>query len=82
MPITALFISSKSGNNQDCCQQVNGKHLVDEDTRVEPCSGILFSNERKQAQHTTHKSIFSAFCSVEAARPKSLILHNSIYMTF
>ena len=45
MPITALFISSKSGNNQDCFQEVNGKHLVDEDTRVEP--GILFRNERE-----------------------------------
>ena len=80
MPITALFISSKSGNNQDCFQEVNGKHLVDEDTRVEPV--ILFRNEREKAQHTAHKSIFNAFCSVEAARPKSLILHYSIYMTF
>lgn len=79
MPITALFISSKSGNNQDCFQQLNGEHLVDKDTRVEPCSGILFSNGREQAQHTAHEPIFNAFCSGEAARPRSLIAHNSIY---
>ena len=81
MPITALFLSSKSGNNQGCFQQVDGEHLVDKDPRAEPRGGILFSNESEQAPLTAHESMFNAFCPVGAARPRSLILHNSVYVT-